>query len=119
LPVGNVVFLTPAPSRIRLTPPNDATHLSVGIGHCALPTEARERADGVVFRVVGVRADGHEQELVRREQQPEFGGDGSPPTEIEVALEPGSYRELLLLVEPNGNTDWDWAYWSEVAFDRR
>lgn len=119
LPSGQVVFLTPAPSRIRLTPPSGATHLSIGMGHCALPTEARDRADGVVFRIVGVRANGHEQELVRHEQQPVFGGDGPAPMETEVALEPGSYRELLLLVEPSGNTDWDWAYWSKVAFDRQ
>lgn len=102
--------LAHAPSRLALPVPAEASRLTFGYGILEGAWADGREGDGACFRVSAGEAVLHEACL-----DPKRIADDRTQKTITAAL-PAGASQVVFEILPRANTDWDWTYWSAVAF---
>lgn len=111
------VLYAHAPALLSLNIEQQATEVSFGFG--MLPgSELGLAGDGVVFRILGKKNIGGDEELLYEKRlDPAHNSSDTGRHTGKASFAAGQYQRLIFETNPGpaGNADYDQAYWSDVA----
>jgi hypothetical protein len=110
------VLFAQAPSEVKSQVPEAARRVVLSFGILPAPEEARGRADGVTFKVIGITAKGEERRLLQRHIPAMFADQPSDVRTETLELHDPRVQQLRLIIRAGELSDWDWSYWSGIEF---
>lgn len=74
------------------------------------------KTDGVVFNVIGIKGDLEQDILFSDILNPLYDAQDQGVQQNLIDLDTQLYKEIIFETLMNGNSSWDWSYWSNISF---